>query len=323
MQKKVTLIIMAIVIFGLTGWVFFLSHKIKKQEAQVLAQENMQKKYPLLSKRIFATNPNDIVINFIPLREALNEYVGKQEDKVGVYFEYLPSGISIGVNDREEVKLASLSKVPLVMSIFKKIEQGKLSLNDILVVKKENLDQEFGTLWEKGEGTNLSVEELVRLSLAESDNTAYYTLSDQLTGQEIDEVYKNLDIPMNQEEKDSKVYPLVSPKNYSSIFRSLYLSSFLSEENSNRILEILTKTAFKDKIPAGVPENISIAHKVGVFAQEDTSQDVFIDCGIVYVPERPYILCVFVLDTDKKAQEHIALISKMVYSYLTRVKGEN
>lgn len=272
--------------------------------------------FPYLSKRIFLENQNDILLNFIPLREAMREYINQQSNTVGAYFEYLPSGTSIGVNDREEVKIASLSKVPLVMSVFKKIERGQMSLTDSLVIKKEDLNQEFGTLWKRGEGTKLSVEELIRLALIESDNTAYRVLLNALTPQEVNEVYEGLDIQITQ----ALDYQLVSPKNYSSIFRSLYLSSFLSKKNSQRILQMLTQTIFKDKIPAGMPNDIQIAHKIGVFTEIDTSKDIFIDCGIIYVPNRPYILCIFVKDTDEQAQKHMSHISKMVYGYVISVK---
>lgn len=281
----------------------------------------LQERYPLLSKRILSINPNDIIVNFIPLREALKGYVSKQDGKVGAYFEYLPSGTSIGANDTNEVKLASLSKVPIAMSIFKKIERGQMSLGDTIILKEEYLDKKFGTLWKKGVGTRLTIDELIRFALIESDNTAYYTLFSQLTGEEVNEVYQNLDIPIKEEEEEGKSFPIVSPKNYSSIFRSLYLSSFLSKENSNYILDILTKTIFDDKIVAGVPKDIRVAHKIGVFTRKDTSKDVYIDCGIVYVPERPYTLCIFVLDTDDMAKKHMAYISKMIYGYIVRVKG--
>src|SRR3989344_5604219 len=74
-------------------------------------ESNQQEEFPYLSKRIFTENPNDIAINFTYLRKKLNAYVGAQSGKVGVYFEYLPSGTSIGVNEKDEVKLSSLSKV--------------------------------------------------------------------------------------------------------------------------------------------------------------------------------------------------------------------
>lgn len=301
---------------SIAGNIFLFFKYAEREEKPSLQQEQ----HPYLSKRIFTANQNDILINFIPLRRAIREYVEKPENNVGVYFEYLPSGTSIGANEKEEVALVSLSKVPLVMSIYKKIERGNISKDDILVIKKEHLNQEFGTLWKRGEGVQLSVEELVKLALINSDNTAYNVLSGELKGEELDEVYQALDIQLTIEEENL----LVSPKSYSSIFRSLYLSSFLSERSSNEILDILTHTSFEDKIDAGVPENIKVAHKIGVFEKlDDPSLDVYIDCGIIYVPNRPYILCIFVKDSNEQAQKHISTISKMVYEYIKIVKGGN
>lgn len=276
-------------------------------------------KYSLLSKRVFQENPNDVIINFVPLRKALQQYVLEQNDTVGVYFEYLPSGISVGANDSKEVKLASLSKVPLVMSILKKVERGELKLDDKLILQKKNLDDKFGDLWKQGEGAVLTIEELIEASLKKSDNTAYYTLFDLLTNAEIVEVYNNLEIEVTSRETE----PKVSPKSYSSIFRSLYLSSYLSQANSSYVLEILTNTIFTDKIPAGVPANILVSHKVGVFSRVDSNDKVFTDCGIIYAPERPYILCIFVQATDEVAQKHMSYISKMIFEYIRIVKGGN
>jgi len=309
---------------SLIGNLYFALN-FKGENSQTNKTEEIQKQndFQFLSKRIFVENQNDILINFIPLRQAMREYINKQEGKVGAYFEYLPSGTSIGVNDKVEIRLASLSKVPIVMSIFKKIERGQMSPSDMLVIEKNHLDQGFGTLWKRGEGAELSVQELIELTLIESDNTAYNVLLGHLTGQELNEVYRSLDISITVGTKEDEKYLRVSPKNYSSIFRSLYLSSFLSQNNSNHILEILTQTTFNDKIAAGVPDTIKVAHKIGTFEGVDTLQNVFIDCGIIYIPNRPYILCAFVLGTNEEAQKHMLYISKAIHEYITNVEGGN
>jgi beta-lactamase class A len=284
---------------------------------------DLQKKYPLLSKRIFVKDQNDFIINFTPLRTALNDYVAAQPEKVGVYFEYLPSGTSIGVNDREEIKIVSWSKVPLAMSILKKIERKEMNLADLLTIEKKHLNAEFGTLWKQGEGTKISVGELIRFNLVESDNTAFNVLFDQLTQSEIDEVYDVLDIALSEETENEETYLLIAPKRYASIFKSLYLSSFLSKKHSTLILDTLTQTQFDKKIVSGVPEHIPVSHKIGVFSKYYDDRDLFTDCGIIYAPERPYILCVFVENTEEQAEKHMATISSMVYKYVTLVKKEN
>ena len=321
MSKKISpymKLLGVVLVVSLFSNVFLVYTHYSEGKQERISPEEQEEKYSFLSKRVFLEEPNDVIINFVPLRKALKEYLALHE-KVGVYFEYLPSGISVGVNDRKEVRLASLSKVPLVMSILKKIEKGEMQKDTEITILKEDLDSEFGAFWESSEGKKVTVETLMALALQKSDNTAYKALFRQLTSEEVVEVYDNLEIEVLFKDDN----PLVSPKLYSSIFRSLYLASYLSKEDSNYVLDLLTKTDFYDKIPAGVPVGIPVSHKIGVLSKADSEEKVFTDCGIVYVPKRPYILCAFVEDSDEEAKKHISYISKMVYSYLQVVKGGN
>jgi hypothetical protein len=132
---------------------------------------NEYNKYPLLSKRIFAENVNDIIINFVPLRSALREYIKSRPDQIGVYFEYLPSGVSIGVNDNMEAALASLVKIPITMATYKTIEEGSVSKNDILTIEKQDIDSKYGNLWERGVGAKLTVFEAIEYALKSKTST--------------------------------------------------------------------------------------------------------------------------------------------------------
>lgn len=273
---------------------------------------------PYLSKRIFAQNQNDILINFIPLREDLQAYVKDvTADRIALYFEYLPSGVSVGVNPNYELNIASLLKVPLVMAIYKEIEQGRLQKETTITLRKEYLDQKFGDLWKRGIGAPVTVEEALRLSITKSDNTASNALLSVLPVDALDKVADYLDIP---KEKHGK-FIVISPKNYTSILRSLYLSAFLNRESSNEILAIMTQTEAKNQLPAGVPEDIKIAHKIGVYTLDTSQNPTFSDCGIVFVPNRPYSLCMMSDVDEQKANEYMRAISEKVYKFVSTAES--
>ncbi len=273
--------------------------------------------FPLLSPRIFVQNPNDTIINFTDLRTQLRSFVDAQDDfRAGVYFEYLPSGVSIGVNEKENFISASLIKVPFIMGIYKLMEKGTLKKDTMITLKKEDLDPHFGTLWKQGEGHTLTVEEAIRLTLQESDNTAALALDHFAVNDPIREVYDSLDIPIDW----SGDQPAVSPKNYSSIFRCLYLSCLLDYQGSQDILRQLTQTIFNDGLPAGVPKDVPFAHKIGMYDSPTSGKRVRLDCGIAYPPKRPYILCV--LGEAEKGKEFLITdftrqVSGLVYRYVT------
>lgn len=277
--------------------------------------------FPFLSPRIFVQNPNDTIINFTDLRTQLRSFVETQKDfHAGVYFEYLPSGVSIGVNEKENFISASLIKVPFIMGIYKLMEEGALREDTVITLKKEDLDPHFGNLWKQGEGARLTVREAIRLTLAESDNTAALALDHFAKDDPIREVYNTLDIPIDW----SGNQPAVSPKNYSSIFRCLYLSCLLSYKSSQDILHQLTQTIFTDGLPAGVPKGVPFAHKIGMYDSPTSGKRVRLDCGIAYPPKRPYILCV--LGEAEKGNEYLITdftrqVSGLIYRYVANAEA--
>ena len=280
--------------------------------------ENGQKVFPYLAKRIFVENPSDILINFtklrVILRQLVDKAVGTTNGAIGLYFEYLPTGNSIGINDREPFASASLVKTPVAMAMYRMAEKGRLRMDEKLTLRREYLDSRSGELWRKGENSNITIAEAVSLMLRESDNTAMNVLVSRLDKSELEEIYDSLDIPRELYGGDLSI----TPKGYSSIFRSLYFASSVSREASNDILRILSETPFHLEIPAGVPDGVAVSHKVGVIGtQVSGREETLSDCGIVYVPKRPYLLCLMVKSMDReKARQFFKEISQSAYQFV-------
>ncbi len=279
-------------------------------------------KFPLLSRRIFIDNFSDILINFTSLRADLRAYVKNADADsatLGVYFEYLGSGSSIGVNDTETFATASLIKVPVVMAVYKEIENGRLNLDQQVTITTGDLDEHSGQLYKRGSGTQLTLREIIELTLVESDNTAFTMLLRLVGGDNLTQVYNALDVVRTVEEKQLKI----TPKHYASIIRSLFLSSYLTRQSSSEILSILTRTSQRDLLQSGVPENIKVAHKYGLVVDDiNSDNDTLSDCGIIYVPKRPYLLCVMVKKhPEDVSKKYIHEISQMVYEFVTTAKS--
>lgn len=290
-------------------------------------QDDSQTKYPYIAKRLFQDDPNDILINFMDLRTSLQEYTAKSPEKIGLYFEYLPTGVNINVGANDEFFRASLAKLPAIMRTYKLEEQDLLSLDDILTVEEKQLDSNFGDLWKKGAGTKLSIRELIELVLTKSDNTAFNVIYERVNmqllkdspdgDQSIDDVYDYLDIPRNTNGTTS----MITPKNFSSMLKSLYFSAYLSYAHSNEILDTMAKPHAEEWASREAPESIRVADKIGAYNIEPKEMQVHSDCGIFYYPKRQYLLCVMVNSPDTDASvEHIRAISKIVYTFIDERK---
>ena len=253
------------------------------------------------------TKQKDLIVNFQPLRDYLNNKY-EADPNVSIYFEYLPTGASIAINKDAEFYPASLLKVPVAMAVAKKVERGDWKWTNELVLMSTDNDNKFGTLYKEPSNSSSTIEELVRRSLTDSDNTAHFILVRNLEMEEIKDVYDHMGLKGFLETEGS-----LSAKRYSVMVRALHSASYISEENSQKLLLYLTGSPFKDYIQSGLPQDIPFAHKIGV----DADKNVNLDSGIVYEKDRPYILTVMIKDeTEQKAKEIIKDISEKVYNYV-------
>jgi beta-lactamase class A len=230
-----------------------------------------------------------------------------------LYYEYLPTGVSVGVNSTQEFYSASLFKLPVVMAYFKHKEKNNIQEDIKVKLTNSMIDPRFGNLWIRGAGYEIGLDEAAKLALTDSDNTAVNALGPYITSSDFDDVYNAIDIDLNLTSNGV----ISTAKSYSSILKSLFFSALLTKDDSERILSFLTESKFNDKLVAGIPSGVTVAHKIGVY--EVGNDKSYSDCGIVYVPNRPYMLCMISKSDEQTARERMKEISSVVYDYVSSV----
>jgi len=284
-------------------------------------QQQRQDKYSLLADRILLGSDKDRTVNFTQLRQEIANYIAAnmQDVDYSVYFEYLPTGTSIGMDESNNLVGASLLKVPFAMQYYHALEEGKLRSDDIVTIQAAQLDDSYGELYKKGAGYQLTLDEVVRIMLIDSDNTALRVLADTLSARlgidNIDKVFNFVDLNY---ESDAEGSTLIGAGSYSSILKCLYFACYVSKENSQQILTLLTQSDFNNRLKRYIPreEMPVIAHKIGSFGKTTQS-----DCGIFYEPQKPYLLCIMVNSDDQTASQHIGKLSILVYEYISSLKN--
>jgi beta-lactamase class A len=256
------------------------------------------------------------IVNFQPLRAAFLDLQKKYRQKTHIYFAYLNNAAWVGINERDMFTAASTVKVPLAMSVYKAIEAKKLTENDQVMLEQSDIDNAFGELYKEGPGKAFTVGQLIEIMLTKSDNTAANALKRTLerigiTGP-LDDVYQAMGWEF-QTFGQAENYGTINVKLLSNMFLALYNATYVDPEHSETILKYLTQTPFKEKIVAGIPNSVPVAHKVGVYENSKT----FSDCGIVYAPNRSYLLCVSSVGAnEQEANKFISEISRTVYTYV-------
>lgn len=229
-----------------------------------------------------------------------------------VYWRELNSNSRVVVNPTMTSQPASLLKVPLALSIRRKIESQPDFLNQKVAMNlpDQGAGQHFTPPSKAVPGQTYTIQQLLDLSLIDSDNNATDLLITQLTDNELRNSYTDLGIQVPVDNPNGYT---VDVSTYASFFRILYNASYLTRADSEDFLMDLSHSTFTKGIVAGLPTGTVVAHKFGEFSTNSTAQ--LHDCGIVYKPGHPYMLCVMTQGNDfDNLASTIADISRSVWN---------
>jgi beta-lactamase class A len=265
----------------------------------------------------------------IPFKEKVADYVAgrvaaRWAAGVSVYFRELNDGIWFGVGDTERFAPASLRKLPMLIAVLKAAERpGGAALLDRPVTfdlaRDHNLEQNVKPSQAMVPGQRYTVRELLERMIVRSDNNAFTLLARVVDPAELDRVYALLRMQRPGTSADDA---FLSVQTYASFFRILYNATYLGKEASEWALSLLARSEFRDGLVAGVPETVTVAHKFGEKSDAAAGTVQLHDCGIVYYPNGPYLLCVMSKGPDFRSLDDVIVgVSRLVYAEVARQGG--
>lgn len=219
----------------------------------------------------------------------------------------LDSNFTVGVNQNKELYSASLSKLPILYWVQKRLNAGEISLNDQLKYTAAVNNQNWGAFDPSGTGNlsktannqNYSLLDVINRTVKNSDNVGSNMLAYYETNQFS---------PDFQKEITKIAGKAWNPKtrNASSLMTANVLEALYNEGGAS--FNALFGTDYDGtRIEAGVPSGIRVAHKVGITDTENH------DAAIVFA-ENPYILVIET--TNNTPSSTLTAISQQVYQIL-------
>jgi beta-lactamase class A len=259
------------------------------------------------------------------LKKAVNEILSDQKSKnnldfASIYYRDMNNGPWWGINEKELFSPASLIKVPLMMLYLKKSEsdptllQTKIQYVQTTTSQQQNIIPKLTLVPDQ----YYTIEDLISRMIKYSDDSAYNILNSRMSASEVINVYSDLgvDISFGLTNPNGNI---LSVKSYASFFRILFNASYLSPTMSEKALSILSESQFVDGIVSNLPPSIKIAHKFGERVYLDTGAKQLHDCGIIYLPKKPYLLCIMTRGKDfTKLSSVIRTISSTIYQHLSQ-----
>lgn len=302
-----------------SGW--FLHNRLEAAPTPTIYREP-EGKYRFISPLIaFSVGEKNQFPEYGSFERALQKKIEelKQTKKIhsaSVYFRDMKNGHWTGVNEEELYSPASLYKVALTIAVLKKAENDSALLDERLIFRGSRATEkpDFPPMVV---GKNYTIRELLERLIILSDNDAKDMLRDRIGIGAVSAVFSDFRLtePALNETGDT-----MSARTYSRFFRTLYNATYLTRPSSEYALSLLSKVEFKSGIINGLPVEaraLTVAHKFGYRVFEDPTEAVTQeahDCGIVYIPERPYFVCIMTKGWQQNdLLDTIQLLSRTVY----------
>lgn len=236
-------------------------------------------------------------------RQAVEPIISPLCGYIGIYASDL-AGNALTINGQVPLDAASLIKLPTILTLYTEAEAGRLSLDTPYTLQEEDTVSWSGWLSEQPVGFTLTYRDMARLMGQESDNTAFHILADKVLGAErIQAVIDQLGMSQT-----SFIERLTTPQDIAHLLERLYQGQVVTDQTRDEMLSYLVHTSNEERIPAGIPQDVTVAHKIG------TADGLVSDAGII-LAARPFILVVMTQETfEDEALYAIQDIAGMLYT---------
>ena len=222
----------------------------------------------------------------------------------GVYVYRFEDGKEYGFQQNEIFPAASLMKLPVILTLYQEAEAGKINLEEEYKLLEKDKRGGAGILQSRPAGEVYTYRKLAELMGQYSDNTANNVLVKILGPEKIQQTIDSLGM-----KKTNFAEYETTPQDIGLFFRKLYEGGVVTSQHKEEILKFLTKTGFEDRIPAGIPKEVRVAHKIG------TEIGVFSDAGIVF-SQKPFVLVIMSREAkESEAKEALPKIAKAVWEW--------
>lgn len=285
------------------------------------------------------------------LAEIVMPLIEKFPGELGLYIRHLESGEEFGHQADSPFLTASVFKIPVLVELFRQAEQGRLSLEQRVVVREADKLPGTGVLKELSDGHQATVRELAMLMIIVSDNTATDLLM-ALTGKEpinrsmrelglartrVDftcrELLTDLLTPVAEADGEAAVSrwgslrlnmrckamtdleenDVSTPREISRLLELIHLGQAASPDSCAAMIDILKRQQVNDRVPVMLPLGTEVAHKTGELP------GIRNDAAIVYSPTGPYLFTAFTrqMPNEVLGCRQVGEISRVVFNHFS------
>lgn len=253
------------------------------------------------------------------LQGDLKGTAGRHMGRYGVVVFDPDSGGGVSLGGKEAFTAASVGKLPTLIALYRAAARGDLDLDDeISLLHEDYRSYGTGVLHNFAPGTKMTLRECAYYLVNKSDNTAWAMLDRRLGVEKIQAEMEGIGATGTDYDMGT-----TTPEDVFLMLRKISDPSFTDGELSGEMISAMTDTAFEDRLPASLPPDVRVAHKIGSY------EDSYGDAGIVFYKdhdgaERRYFIVVLSGGTGEgSARAAMQEMSRAAYEALAVPRQRN
>ena len=257
------------------------------------------------------------------LEDIIKEVDRRLDGVIGVAILDLGNGDTVLYHADEVFPTASSIKVAVLAELYRQAQQGTLKLTDLYTVRASD-DVEDSQVFNglTPELTKLTLRDLAQMVAAVSDNAATNVLIDKVGMANVNSLLQSLSLTRTKLQR--KMIDLdaakqgrenvATPREFMMLMEAIYRGRVVNQPLTDDLLKLLA-TRKHSPIQNTLGEGVKVADKHGEL------DAVRCDFGVVYAPNRPFVIAVMTtyLKNEKDGEEAIGEIAEAAYNYFDRV----
>lgn len=266
-----------------------------------------------------------------PLREQIRAIALEAHGEVSVACSLPGTALDCDLNPHAHPPMQSVFKLPLALTVLHQVEQGKLSMDQLVRFRPEDrfVPHAYSPLQDQYPegGVDVPLHELLRLDVLLSDNVAADILLRIVGGPKVVDTYiaslgiKGFRLRDNEhilhQIKSAQYRNWFEPAGAVQLLRRIMDDSPLAREHTDLLLSLMVPPDRTNRLEGDLPNGVRVAHKSGTSDVDNGVAHATNDIGLIPLPDgRRIAIAVFVTDStaDQATRENvIARIGRAVY----------
>lgn len=260
------------------------------------------------------------------LTAQINEIDRSLDGVMGVAILDLTSGHTFVFHADDVFAQASSIKIAVLAELYHQAQQAgprDAKLSDLYTVQSSDLVAGSDIMGGLTPGvTRVTNRDLATMMVAVSDNSATNVLIDRVGMKNVNALMASLGLTHTQLRRKMMDVQAASegrenistPREMMTLLEEIYEGKVLNKEMTEGFLKVLS-THKESFIPRFLPDSVRIANKPGEL------EAVRNDSGIIFIPNRPYVICVMTayLTKERDGEDAISRISEAAYQMFDRL----